>query len=317
MPKKTKEEPVDMNPAALHRKNLENIARKLARGGTLTTRESALLDERAASGGGSGEVRPPSLSKWSVFWRVSRQSVGTWNRKHLAGQMPRCDDVTAMLAWEKMQVRKSPEFAARCKELRIERGEEVGPPPVDEDWVKFREGQGATDPKDHKAQINTLEMFRDGYAMKLDDAMKRKDMPEIRRWNELLIETTNSIRQNKLAAEKLGLDQGDIISFAEMDRIIFAFGYWSMRAVDQHLDAIAAKLADLSPGFDKRTVRAVLEPELLSKRILVPFAKASKPSGVSLPARAVAKLAQTVGDFLEDGEALLKVELAKPAGTIP
>jgi hypothetical protein len=310
-PKSKPKAPLDLSPAALRAKNLENIAKKLNKGGTLTAAESSLLSEQAEAEGAPGKGPIFSATKWAKFWRVSRQTADTWKQKAMRKEMPRSDDIPAMLDWEKTQIKKSPVFAARCAELRAEGEQAASRAAIDEDWVKFREGAGATSPKDNKAQINTLEMFRDGYAMKLDDAMKRKDMPEIRRWNELLIETTNSIRQNKLAAEKLGLDQGDIISFDEMDRIIFAFGYWSMRAVDQHLDAIAAKLADLSPGFDKRTVRAVLEPELLSKRILIPFAKASKPSGVSLPARAVAKLSQTVGDFLEDGEALLKAELAK------
>lgn len=243
-----------------------------------------------------------SATKWAKFWHVSRVTIYEWVAKTLEGRMPAADNVPAMLRWEKENPSKQAKFAARCAQLRAEAGEEPEKPKEDRTWIAFRESFGAGGAADHKAQLKSLEMFRDGYALKLDEALRTSDNGAVKRWNELLIETTNAIRQNQLAAEKLGINHGDIISFAEMDRIIWALGFWLLRSTDLHLDALALKLAALSPGFDPKAVRAVLEPELLSNRFLVPFAKASKASGVSLPARAIEKLKTVCGDFLDRGE---------------
>lgn len=301
---------VETTAEKLRRANIANIIKRLNAGKTLNAVEQAALKEYedAEKPASPTTTLPISPKKWALYWRVSRVTIHNWTEKarETPPKMPRLDDVPAMLEWEKTQDRAAPAFKERCKELRMERGETAPAPKVDEAWLKYRATAGESGPADHKAQIKTLEVFRDGYAMKLDEAMARSAHDEVARWNSLLIETTNSIRQNKLAAEKLGLDRGDIISFEEMDRIIAAFGFWTMRQIELHLDAISGKLAALSPGFEKKLVRAVLEPELLSERFLVAFAKASKPSGVSLPARAVAKLKQTVGDYLEDGERLFR-----------
>lgn len=309
---------VETTAEQLRRLNLANILKRLKKGRTMTAGDLLMLKESEAAEKTPGVAPLPPISPktQAAFWRVSHVTIHNWMAKHAEGKMPRVDDIPAMLEWERGlprggRGRGSVTFVARCAELRVERGEKPPAPKTDEAWIKYREGAGARDPAGHKEQIKSLEMFRDGYAMKLDDALARQDHAEVDRWNELLIKTTNSIRQNKLAADQLGLDRGDIISFDEMDRIIAAFGYWTMRAIEQHLDALSGKLAALSPGFEKKNVRAVLEPELLSLRFLVPFAKSAKPSGIALPARAVAKLKQTAGDYLEDGERLMREEISK------
>jgi hypothetical protein len=114
-----------------------------------------------------------------------------------------------------------------------------------------------------------------------------------------------------LRAKKLNLDAGDLLPRAEVERILFALGFWLMRCVDRHLDTLTARLQLLAPDLPAEPVRTVLEAELLTVRFLEPLAKAAKiNAGVSLPDWLLAKLRQTCGDYLENGEAAF-VELAE------
>ena len=67
---------------------------------------------------------------------------------------------------------------------------------------------------------------------------------------------------------------------------------------------MANRCAKVPPNSDARAYRAVLEPVVLSEAWATPWAKASKASGVSLPARAIEKFRKTCGDYLSNGEQL-------------
>lgn len=242
--------------------------------------------------------------------------------------MPLASDVPAMLKWELSAKRAPEKFSARCAELRAKNHRSVlsssapadpdSPPPVrhsaDPEWDEFRRSIAASGgPKDHASQIRDLEVFRDGYAFKLERAIERGDEADVKHWNTLLIDTSNAIRQAKLAADKLGIDEGELFPKADLARVIRAFAFWAMRAIDADLADLCPRLTGLAYVEE---VRAILEPALLSNRFVKPFARAARvDSESSLAPWMVETLRDAVDDYIEKGSSAFDAATAPaPSG---
>jgi DNA-binding transcriptional MerR regulator len=170
----------------------------------------------------------------------------------------------------------------------------------DVDWEEFEKRVRSDDPKESMAQ---LAKARDFAAFKFEKAGRLNDTKKQEFYSKLLTRFEGAFHDAQLRGKRLGLDAGELLPRPEVERILWALAHWLLRSTDQHLDAITAKLTALSPGLSATPVRAVLEPELLSQRFLVPFAHAAKiQNGVGLPGWVVAKMRESAGDFLENGE---------------
>jgi hypothetical protein len=257
-------------------------------------------------------------ARWADFWRVTQRTIQRWRIAATRGEMPSPDQIDEMLQWQLTASRPPGDFVKRCSEIRLKRAHPAatgaasyrGAGPVDPEWQKFRETLAASGPKDHQAQIRDLEVFRDGYAYKLELAINRGAEAEIKQWNALLIDTSNAIRQAKLAADKLGLEAGELLPRPVVEHLLRALAYWNLRGIDAHLDALSRRLLNLS--FPEEA-RRILEPELLSSRFLHPFARAAKvASHHALPPWAVATLRDATDDLLENGAAEFDNAFAAP-----
>lgn len=254
------------------------------------------------------EVPGKSPTDWAKFWRVNLRTVQRWQKKE---GMPHPTNIDGMIRWSAGADKMPAAFVRRIVELRAERaGQDPSKPAgayTDPDWIEF-EKTGTAVVADGEAQ-QTLERFRDFYAFKLRKANAKSDENEIRAYSDLVIKHEKAIRDNALAAKRLGVDVGELLPRPEVERIIFALAYWMMRAADLHIDALTGTITSMAQGLDRDKVRAALDGELLSTRMLIPFARAARlRAGIGLPDWAVAKFKDTAGDYLENGSELFEQE---------
>lgn len=248
---------------------------------------------------------PKSIGGLAVWWGVGERTI-----KRLRKLGAPLGDDTKMMAWLPLQ-KNIPQAMYQRGEARAS-----GVEPKDEgstgassqaDWKAFVE-QHETAKKEGKneAPKEALELLiehRDFAGFCFKSAAKANNKADMKFFAGLLATFEGVIHDAQLRAKKLGIDQGDLFQRTEVERIVFALAYWLLRSTDQHLDALSGKLKALAPGLEAVAVRAVLEPELLSDRFLVPMAQAAKmQNGVSLPDWLVAKMRESCGDFLENGE---------------
>lgn len=239
---------------------------------------------------------------WADHWATTLRGIYRWEQAHREGKMPHFSDVPAMLVWVLTARGLTEETKARAAAIRS--GEYVipempEPPPPPEPtaaWTKFKE---ARQKKGHAEQLGDLEAFRDFYASKLGEAIDLNQISEIKLYNELLLDTANSIRQQKLAADKLGIEEGRLYTKEQLRAIIRAWAFWAMRGVDTDLPDLCKNVVGVK-SVDE--ARRITEPILLSARFLKPFAKAARVDGESeLAPWIVAEMREAVDDYLENG----------------
>lgn len=256
----------------------------------------------------SGHIQVPEhVEKRAAFYGVHARTLYNWAKMTPPAPVM---DAAAMVDWVRT-VKISP----KCQEA-IDRisdrihGKTGGSD--DPDWKEFSEAAIKSANDDPKAALADLAKARDFAAFKLEKANKQNDRQSIKFYSDLLVKFEGAIHDAQLRARKLGMDEGELLPRHEIERIFFALGFWLMRATDQHLDTLSASIAKRTSDLSAEDVRRVLEPELLSARFLVPFARsASIQSGLSLPQWIVDKLKTVTGDYLADGEKLFAV-LTKP-----
>jgi hypothetical protein len=251
---------------------------------------------------------------WAAFWRVTQRSIQKWIAAHKEGKMPMVSDVPAMLAWELNAKLQSQAFRARCAEIRAGGAavsgpaNTVAPKAPAADWEKFK---SATEGKrfDPKKIIAQMEEFAGFFHYMLEQANVAGDQAKQRFYSDLFFDAANSIRQQKLAADKLGIEEGNLFSKDQLAKIIRAWAFWSFRGIDAELADLCPKL----PGLKSvAQARAILEPVLLSVRFVKPFARAARvESESSLAPWIVETIADAVDDFIEEGAAAFKEEIAK------
>jgi hypothetical protein len=233
-------------------------------------------------------------SYWAAHWGVTPQAIRDWLRRD---DMPMPHDVPGMVAWAATPGRKPRGLLAKAAKLRESQGvTEPGQKYVDPDWSDFLANRPADASKD------PLEELRDYYQIKLRKANAAGDENSIRIYSELVIKYEKAIRDNKLAADRMGIEVGQLVPRADVERWAFGIAYWLMRSTDAALDTLSAKLAPLAPGLEAAKVRATAEPFLLGSMILEPFARASIQAGIGLEPWLCDRMRKTCGDYLENGE---------------
>jgi hypothetical protein len=171
-------------------------------------------------------------------------------------------------------------------------------------WEEFLKQAGAKLDDNPKAALGELTRARGFASFMWERAAKAGNRSEVKFWADQLAKFEGVLHDAQLRAKKLGIDSGDLLPKAEVERIAWALAFWLMRSTDQHLDALTSKLSKLFPGAAPEDIRRALEPELLTDRWLVPFAKAAKiQAGTTVPDWLVSKMREATGDFIERGEA--------------
>jgi hypothetical protein len=280
-------------------------------------------------------------ARWSEFWRVTPRTIQRWRKAHAAGAMPFApDDVDGMLRWSLGPERKPPAFLTRCAELRVKREKRPAPPSSDSpppsapgadpasstaahlaansDWAAFQAHLAAaagSAPRDAAAQIQDLEKHLHFAEFALRRARERGDEVAQKKYVAEVIQFSRAVKEQKLLADRLGIEAGELLPRSTVELLVAAFGYWAMRSIDQHLDYLSRRLLNLSYPEE---ARAVLEPELLSARFVAPFARATHLAARnSLPPWLTAALRATVADYIEHGAAAFDRLLTAAATTDP
>lgn len=210
-----------------------------------------------------------------------------------------------MIRWALLPGRKPAGFLAKVAELRAA-AEHASPGGArntlaDPDWDEFERQFPDSPEEDHAEQIKTLERRLAFFDFKLQKAIRIHAQDDIKFYSEQVIKFSNAVRQQKLMADKLGLEKGDLLARSQAELYFRAWAFWAMRAVDASLNDLSPRLVSLT--FPEE-VRAVLEPSLLNNRFLIPFVLATKvESGVSLPEWALDCVRDAVDDYIEHGAA--------------
>lgn len=176
----------------------------------------------------------------------------------------------------------------------------AAPSPLDPDYAAFLLSHPAP-PPDASNVIPSLRHRRAFADYKLGLAQSRGDLSGVKDATDALKLISSVLYDEELLSSRLGREAGEMLPRPAAEALIAALAYWSLRAVDGHLDHLSRRLINLA--FPEEA-RAILEPELLSSRFLVPFARsAAHAARNSLPSWALAKLRDTTDDYLEHGAA--------------
>ena len=176
----------------------------------------------------------------------------------------------------------------------------AAPSPLDPDYAAFLLSHPAP-PPDASNVIPSLRHRRAFADYKLGLAQSRGDLSGVKDATDALKLISSVLYDEETLSSRLGREAGEMLPRPAAEALIAALAYWTLRAVDGHLDHLSRRLINLS--FPEEA-RALLEPELLSSRFLVPFARsAAHAARNSLPSWALAKLRDTTDDYLEHGSA--------------
>jgi hypothetical protein len=176
----------------------------------------------------------------------------------------------------------------------------AAPSPLDPDYATFLQSHPAP-PPDATNVIPSLRHRRAFADHKLGLAQSRGDLSGIKDATDALKLISSVLYDEETLASRLGREAGDTLPRPAAEALIAAFAYWALRAIDGHLDHLSRRLINLSYPEE---ARALLEPELLSARFLVPFARAAAtPARNTLPPWLIARLRDTVDDYLDHGAA--------------
>ncbi len=250
--------------------------------------------------------QPPKLTRdLAVYWRVTERTIARWRAKGAP-----LHDIAGMLEWSRDREKLPRAFIDRIAYLtgapeddgdKRPDTEEARPldGSPDPNWAEFEKQARGDDPK---LAMEKIARARDYAAFRFEKAAAKSDRSGMKFYGDLLAKMESVLHDAQLRAKKLGLDEGQLLPRGEVERIAWALAYWALRAVDLNLDALSVRFEKL--GLSSAAAREVLEPELLSDRFLVPFARAAKiQGGTELPEWLVAKMREACGDFLEKGEA--------------
>jgi hypothetical protein len=256
------------------------------------------------------------------FWRASVRTVQKWKAARPAVPI---DDVDGMLRWyaalpSASQAKLTPAFRRRIDEIRAGRERTSGNLFIaDQDYADFHRDHGtatAAGGGQEVAALAALKLQRDFAVFKIQRAQARGSIAEVKDATEQLRYISGVIHDEELRAQKLGREIGDILPRAEAERVFRALPYWLLRGVDDLLAELTKRLAAASssgPLFPEE-VRAIIEPVLLSTRVLLPFVRASQVNaGNTLPVWAVTQMRESMAATLESGA----VEFARLYATPP
>lgn len=228
------------------------------------------------------------------------------------------DDAADMIRWvaalpSASQAKLTSSFRRRIDEMRVAAERASGHLIVtDPDYAEFersRAGSAATDAPGEsrdRDSLADLKLRRDFAIFKLHRAQARGSIADVKDSTEQIRHISGVVHDEELRAQRLGREIGDILPRPEAERIFRALPYWLLRGVDDLLATLCKRLAAASasgPLFPEE-VRALIEPDLLSSRVLAPIVRATQVNaGTTLPTWAVDSMRAALAAALEDAPA--------------
>jgi hypothetical protein len=242
----------------------------------------------------------------SAFWCVSPRTMQKW----IAEKVP-VDSVEEMLRWvaalpSRSQSKLTKSFRRRVDELRMELERKTGQPFVsDPDYIAFLAARSGAPAAAESTRLSQLKLQVDFALHQIALANSRRDPALLKDATDTYNRLSGVLHDEELRAQRLNREIGDTIPRAEAERIASAIGYWLVRSADELQSSLAKRIAEASstPLF-REEVRAMIESEVLSSRVLHPLARAAEvKSDSALPRWFIAALRSSVAATIEDGPA--------------
>lgn len=247
---------VEMTFKEAREKAIANILAKVKDGKTLTNVERRALDDEERRQNGQRENR--TAEQMAEEYGVTRMTIIRWQKQGA----PFHDDKEFFLWLRKNRCRGAnewrKEFAAKNPDLikSLSKGE-----------------------KKPLREIKTAEELRDEYLEELQIAKDEEDEEREKITLNAYLKIDKQLREAALAAQKLGIESGEMIAREEVERIIKVMVYAGNACVKGAISQMAQKLAALD---SPKEVEKVLAPAVLGGRIFEGFLKVSKAAGPSL-----------------------------------
>jgi hypothetical protein len=238
-----------------------------------------------------------TLAELVKYWGVVLRTIQRW----ISEGAPVDNDIE-MVKWLAPKRGLNEETHARIAKIRADNPDSF--PRQDPVWLLWLADAERRALTGESSPFESIEQVRDFYAFKLKTASEAGDQRGSEFATARLIEIDKTIRDNKLAEKKLGIESGDTIPRADVEKWLRAFGFWTMRCVDLMLEDMVPKVASLAPTLTHEIARKAIEPGLIKARSLAPFVLATKVTGgTQLPDWAVAVVKDTVDDYVQNGAA--------------
>lgn len=221
---------------------------------------------------------------WAKFWGVSVRTIQNWLKDGQPVERP-LDMANLILR----NPRPAKAALSKAHELIAKRDgalpADTKPAEDDRNFLSPSTGyamEAATEPVAAFGVADLVAMKdKCGARMARCESMVPADMAGVTYWHGLYLKTLEAIKRDELHLKKMGLDDGQIISRAEFDRLLFAMGFWMLRSVDVDLKALAPKCVGLN--FAEESY-GVLDRYFVRTRFFSAFSKSiTQESGVSLP----------------------------------
>lgn len=235
---------------------------------------------------------------WAEFWGVTDKTIRNWRKEDVPVPFSLPE---SMVSWASTRQEVPPGVTRKLKSLGFDETIKEDP-----DWNIYQSGKAerknAGEPEEDTA--NLLEDYRGFYSFKLLKANKHNKRSDAEFFSGQVIKFDKAIRENKLLAEKLGIQSGETIRRDACERWIRSWVYWTMRGVDSVLAELCPKVAAAASSLSVEQVRDLMEPLLLEHRLLIPFARSAKlQAALAMPSWLIEQTKDSVDDYIESGGA--------------
>lgn len=257
------------------------------------------------------EIPPKEVGALANYWQLTARTL---SRMRAAENPAPLHDAEATVHWFagltfERQNRMTPAFRARVKEIR----EKYGIVPQtkiasaagvsSDEFAKFKAARAASGTKDTDA-LSELKSLRDFALHKIALATVAGDQAEVNSATKLMVHFSSVIHDEEIRAQRLGREAGDLIPAETFEAIVRAIPFWLVRGVDDIQAELIPKLvAESGRGeLGHEQVRKIMEPVLLSKRMVEPFVRSAQVvTGVSIPKRIIEAMKAGMEDTIENG----------------
>ena len=144
----------------------------------------------------------------------------------------------------------------------------------EDDSVEF-EKTYLPDSADGNANIASIKREAAFYLFKLKRARARKDHIAESQAAKQFQNFSNLVHDCEVRAARLGRDLGDSFSAADVDRLGHAMAYWLRSSADELISKLATAFAKSGSQLDRETIRRILEPLVISERVMLPLVRAA------------------------------------------
>lgn len=207
------------------------------------------------------------VAQWSAFWGVNCSSIERWRRNGAPFQDPE-----AFAKWCTTRKHVPAAVVAKLKELGLstEQAKDGSP-----EWKVFIEGWAAGGFRPHKGVPESVSKLCHYYAFRTERAAAAGDGLAEKLYATQHREYENTIRQMQLAADKLGMESGEIITRQECERLIAALEQWRCVATSEGIASLAASLCSMQ-SMTPAAASALVERWLIDGAWLKPFRRATR-----------------------------------------